>query len=328
VAFSLVSCWLLSKIQGRIRAMRLFTASTVIVLAFSQPLRAAQTLPFSTVFRGESTFFMLVAKAKQEDWRSRPLGERMTLVGKALLGTPYRSYTLEIDDRVEAPSVNFLGVDCWTFFEIALGFSRMLELPPAEYTPQDMLAMIELDRYRGGHCNGLYTSRLHFLEDWIYDNERRGLVRNLTVSLGGVPMRGRYLNEMSRYWRSSRYLRNDPSLVPVIRNMEERVASRTIYHIPRERVASIEPKIRSGDIICITGHGPEGFTEHVGLAYRDGVGVLHFMHASKDEHRVIIDVALHQYLFRYQKFAGIMVVRPLDVSPSEEAHLAATDSGR
>jgi hypothetical protein len=326
-AFPLLSCWLIFEIQGKIRAMRLFTASSVLLLAFLQPLRAAQPLPFSTVFRGESTFYMLAAKAKQENWRSRPLGERMALVGKALLGTPYRSYTLEIDDHIEAPSVNLLGVDCWTFFEIALGFSRMLELQPADYTPQDLLAIIELDRYRGGHCNGLYTSRLHFLEDWIYDNERRGLIKNLTVSLGGVPMRGRYLNEMSRYWRSSRYLRNNPSLVPAIRNMEETVASRTIYHIPRDRVAGIEPKIRSGDIICITGHGPEGFTEHVGLAYRDGVGVLHFMHASKDEHRVIIDVALHQYLYRYQKFAGIMVVRPLDISPSEESHLAATDNG-
>ena len=74
--------------------------------------------------------------------------------------------------------------------------------------------MIELDRYRGGQCNGKFTSRLHYLEDWIYDNERRGLVTNLTRSLGGVPMRGRYLNEMSKYWRDSRYLRNNPRTRP------------------------------------------------------------------------------------------------------------------
>ena len=302
--------------------MRLFTASTVLFLLVWQPLRAAQSLPFSTVFRGESTFDSLVAKAEREDWRSRPLGERMILVGKALLGTPYRSFTLEIDDHIEAPSVDFQGMDCWTFFETTLGFSRMLELKPSGYTPEDLLAVIEMDRYRGGHCNGVYTSRLHFLEDWMYDNERRGLVKNLTASLGGVRIRGRYLNEMSRYWRSSRYLRNNPSLVPAIRNMEETVASRAIYQIPRDQVAGIEPQIRSGDIICITGRGPEGFTEHVGIAYRDGVGVLHFMHASKDEHEVIVDVALHQYLYRYHKFAGIMVVRPLDISPSEGAHLA------
>jgi hypothetical protein len=291
--------------------MRLRAAVAVLGFCFIQAFSATASLPFSTVFKGEPIFDLLVRRAEQEGWRSRPLGERMVLVGKALLGTPYRSFTLEIDDHIEAPSVDFLGMDCWTFYEIALAFSRML------------LSIIELDRYRGGHCNGLYTSRLHFLEDWIYDNQRRGLVKNMTVSLGGVPMRGRYLNEMSKYWRSSRYLRHNPNLVPVIRNMEETVASRPIYHIPRDRVAAIEPKIRSGDIICITGRGPEGYTEHVGIAYRDGVGVLHFMHASKDEHQVMIDVALHQYVYRYHKFAGIMVVRPLDLSPGEEAHVAA-----
>jgi Protein of unknown function (DUF1460) len=306
--------------------MRLQVAVAVLCFWFIEAVPATASLPFSTVFRGEPTFELLVRKAEEEGWRSRPLGERMVLVGKALLGTPYRSFTLEIDDHIEAPSVDFVGMDCWTFYEIALAFSRMLELKSSGYTPQDLLAMIELDRYRGGHCSGLYTSRLHFLEDWIYDNERRGLVRNLTVSLGGVPMRGRYLDEMSRYWRSSRYLRHNPSLVPAIRNMEETVASRPIYQIPRERVAAIEPKIRSGDIICITGRGPEGFTEHVGIAYRDGLGVVHFMHASKDEHQVMIDVALHQYIYRYHKFAGIMVVRPLDVSPGENSHLVSAQA--
>jgi hypothetical protein len=47
------------------------------------------------------------------------------------------------------------------------------------------------------------------------------------------------------------------------------------------------------------------------------------MHASKDDRQVMIDVALHQYVYRYHKFAGIMVVRPLDVSPGEISHLAS-----
>src|ERR1700758_19885 len=274
--------------------MRLQVAVAVLCFWFIEAVPATASLPFSTVFRGEPIFELLVRKAEEEAWRSRPLGERMVLVGKALIGTPYRSFTLEIDDHIEAPSVDFVGMDCWTFYEIALAFSRMLELKSSGYTPQDLLAMIELDRYRGGHCNGLYTSRLHFLEDWIYDNERRGLVKNLTVSLGGVPMRGRYLNEMSHHWRESRYMRHNVSLVPQIAAIEQRVASRTVYHVPREQVSQIESKIRSGDVICITGRGPEGFTEHVGLAYRDGVGVVHFMHASKDERRVVIDVPIHQ----------------------------------
>jgi hypothetical protein len=295
----------------------------IALLSFSIGLTAkAGSLPLSTLFRGQSKFYVLVAEAERQNWRALPLGERIIAVAKSFLGTRYVNYTLEIDDHIEAPSVDMDGLDCWTFFEISVGFARMLEMRSGNYTPSDLLAMIEVDRYRGGRCSGSYTSRLHFLEDWIYDNEQRGLVKNLSVSLGGVPMRGRYLNEMSHHWRESRYMRHNVALVPQIAAIEQRIASRTIYHIPREQVSQIESKIRSGDVICITGRGPEGFTEHVGLAYRDGVGVVHFMHASKDERRVVIDVPIHQYVYRYHRFAGIMVVRPLDVSTAGSSRVA------
>lgn len=298
-------------------------APLLLMLSFLVESRGAVDLPYAKVFKGESEFEQLVQKAESENWHSLPLGERTVAVGRALLGTRYVNYTLEIDDHTESPSVNLRGVDCWTFFEISLGFARMLEVKPGNYSPQDLLAMVELDRYRGGQCNGRYTSRLHYLEDWIYDNERRGLVTNLTRSLGGVPMRGRYLNEMSKSWRDSRYLRNNPQLVSEMHQIENRISSRTIYHIPKRQVPKIESKIQDGDVICISGNGPEGFTEHVGLAYRDRAGLLHFMHASKDQRRVIIDVPLHRYLYRYRKFAGIMVVRPRDVSASAMAATVA-----
>ena len=298
-------------------------APLLLVLSLLVESRGGVYLPYATVFKGESELKQLVQKAVSENWRSLPLGERTVAVGEALLGTPYVNYTLEIDDHTESPSVNLRGVDCWTYFEIALGFARMLELKTGSYSPADLVAMVELDRYRGGQCNGKYTSRLHYLEDWIYDNERRGLVTNLTRSLGGVPMQGRYLNEMSKYWRDSRYLRNNPRLVPEMREIENRISSRTIYHIPKREIAEIESNIRDGDVICISGNGPEGFTEHVGLACRDRAGVLHFMHASKDARRVIIDVPLHSYVYRYRKFAGIMVIRPRDVSQSAMAAVVA-----
>lgn len=291
-------------------------AALLMMLGSLVESRGAVYLPYPTVFKGESEFQHLVKKAVSENWRSLPLGERTVAVGRALLGTPYVNYTLEIDNYTESPSVNLRGVDCWTYFEISLGFARMLAYKAGNYSPKDLLAMIEIDRYRDGQCNGSYISRLHYLEDWIYDNQRRGLVTNLTRSLGGVPMRGRYLNEMSKDWRDSRYLRHNPSLVPEMRQIENRISSRTIYHISKRQVPGIEPYMQDGDVICISGNGPEGFTEHVGLAYRDRAGVIHFMHASKDQRRVIIDVPLHNYLYRYRKFAGIMVVRPREVSQS------------
>jgi hypothetical protein len=296
-------------------------APLVVLLTCTTIAKASVYLPYARVFRGDTRFEELVQRAQVQGWRSLPLGDRIIAVGIALIATPYVNYTLEIDDHTESPSVNLNGVDCWTFFEIALGFARMLEVKADHYTPQDLLTEIELDRYRGGRCDGRYTSRLHFLEDWIYDNERRGLVKNLTRSLGGVPMRGRYLDEMTRFWRSSRYLRNNPDLVPEMRQIENRISSRTVYHVPKSEVPAIESKIQNGDVICISGKGPEGFTEHVGLAYRDRQGVLHFMHASKDARRVIVDIPLHSYLYRYRKFAGIMVVRPQEVARSNTVAL-------
>src|SRR3989440_7651490 len=109
---------------------------------------AESRLPFSTVFKGRDRFDNLLTKAKQENWRSLPIGERTATVGRALVGTRYKHFTLEIDNRIEAPSVNFYGMDCWTFFEISLAFARMLEGPEFNWTPEYLLRCIEADRYR------------------------------------------------------------------------------------------------------------------------------------------------------------------------------------
>src|SRR6266480_1307701 len=103
--------------------------SILFVLALFVTANAESRLPSSTVFKGRDKFDSLVAKAKSENWKSLPIGERTATVGRALVGTRYKSFTLEIDNRIEAPSANFQGMDCWTFFEISLAFARMLNEP-------------------------------------------------------------------------------------------------------------------------------------------------------------------------------------------------------
>ena len=222
-------------------------------------------------------------------------------------------FTLEIDNRIESPSVNFQGMDCWTFFEIALGFARMLNEPESNWTPERLLHYIEMDRYRGGECTGDYLSRLHYLEDWLYDNDRRGLVEDLTRQLGGqsIPHSAR---EMSAGWRHYRYLAANRSLLGPLARMEANVSSRPLYQIPKSQVARIEPKLRSGDIIgIISRDGGRYSTAHVGLALRTSDGVLHFMHASSPSNygRVVVDSELSKYLYRYRSDSGILVARPL-----------------
>src|SRR5882724_8323737 len=271
-------------------------------------------LPFSTVFKGQDQFNRLVSKAKAGNWKALPIGERTAVVGQALVSTRYKHFTLAIDNRIESPSVNFQGVDCWTFFEIALGFSRMLNEPESNWTPGRLLHYIELDRYRGGECTGEYLSRLHYLEDWLDDNDRRGLVEDLTRSLGGsgVPHSAR---EMSVGWRHYRYLAANRSLLGPLARMEANVSSRPLYEIPKSQVAKVEPKLRSGDIIGVISRERNGLhsTAHVGLAMRTSDGVLHFMHASSPSNygKVVVDDELSKYLYRYGSDSGILVGRPL-----------------
>jgi hypothetical protein len=294
--------------------MRSWKAIVLLCLIGSVALASASRLPFSTVFKGQDQFNRLVAKAKAGNWKTLPIGERTAAVGQALVGTRYKHFTLEIDNRIESPSANFQGMDCWTFFEIALGFARMLNEPESNWTPEQLLHYIELDRYRGGECTGDYLSRLHYLEDWLYDNNRRGLVEDLTRDLGGqsVPHSAR---EMSAGWRHYRYLAANRSLLGPLARMEANVSSRPLCEIPKSQVAKIEPKLRSGDIIGIISRDRSGVysTAHVGLAMRTGDGVLHFMHASSPSNygRVIVDEELSKYLYRYRSDSGILVGRPL-----------------
>ena len=291
------------------------TLSIISVFVATIVLASAESrLPFGTVFKGRDRFDNLVGKARQENWKALAIGECTAAAGRALVGTRYKSFTLEIDNRIEAPSVNFNGMDCWTFYEIALAFARMLNEPEDNWTPEQLLHYIELDRYRGGHCTGEYLSRLHYLEDWLADNDRRGLVEDLTRSLGGtsVPHSAR---EMTVGWRHYRYLAANRALLGPLAQMEARVSSRPLYQIPKSRVASIEGKLRSGDIIGIISRDGRSLysTSHVGLALRASDGALHFMHASSPRNygKVVLDTTLSSYLARYRTDSGILVARPL-----------------
>lgn len=293
--------------------MRNLIFVVVAIFVSSAAFATQSRLPFGTVFRGQDQFNRLVSKAKADNWKELPIGERTAAVGQALLGTRYKHFTLEIDNHIESPSVNFQGMDCWTFFEISLAFARMLNEPEENWTPDEMLHYIEVDRYRGGQCTGEYLSRLHYLEDWLADNKERGLVEDLTSQLGGkkVPHSAR---EMTIGWRHYRYLAANKSLLGPLAQMERRVSSRPLYQIPKNRVAGIESKLRTGDIIGIISRDRGGLysTSHVGLALRTNDG-LHFMHASSpgNSGRVVVDARISRYLARYRGDSGILVARPL-----------------
>ncbi len=286
-------------------------AQLLLSAAAARTLPAAEHLPQSTTFIGQARFQQIVAQAQAQNWAALPMGARVAQFGLAMRGTRYVAWTLEIDDRIESPSANFNGLDCWTFFEVALGLARMVAKRQRSYSPSDLLRQIEWTRYRGGVCRGHYLDRIHYLDEWYTDNAARGSIRNVTRDVGPVVrLSGRANDEMSLNPRLYRYLRHNPALVPAMRQIESRLERVPFHFIPKHQVAACEPRIQSGDIIGIVTNRQHVFCSHVGLALRTADGVCRLMHASLTQKKVVVDKSIHEYLNSVNNHAGIVVGRP------------------
>jgi hypothetical protein len=282
------------------------------------PATSAPRLPMAVVFQGESKFHAVVAKAERENWRALPIGERTVRVARELIGTPYVNYTLEVDDRIESPVVNFKGMDCWTYYENSLAIARMLRYKPGPYKPTDMLKMVEIERYRNGICTGNYLSRMHHLEEVFADNQRRGYAQNITSRIPGAERLQREIREMTVQWKNYRYLKSNPALVEPMGKIEAQVSKFPVYHVPKSMVRAAENYLKDGDVCAITTTWHSGYTSHVGLIVRLNKRA-YLMHATSDRDKgrmTVIDRPITDYLNQSSKHAGIIICRPNDVPPS------------
>ena len=272
-------------------------------------------LPMDVVFQGRSKLAAIVAKAEKEQWCNFPIGERTVRVARELVATPYLNYTLEVDDKIESPVANLKAMDCWTYYENSLAIARMLRYKPGPYKPEDMLRMVELERYRNGVCTGSYLSRMHHLEEVFYDNQRRGYACNITSRIPGAVRIQREIREMTVQWKNYRYLRNNPEMIDPMGKIEARVSALPVYHIPKAKARTAEDYLRSGDICAITTNDPNCYTTHVGLIIRIG-NRAYFSHATSDYQKgrmVIIDRPITDYLNGGSSHAGFIICRPYDV---------------
>jgi hypothetical protein len=254
---------------------------------------------------GADVLERILAKASREAWRRLPIGEVVGRVGREFVDTPYLGFTLEIDDHVESCVVTLLGLDCVTFFESSLAIARMIRR--GERTPADLLRHVTHTRYRGGRIDG-YLSRLHYTTDWIHDNVRKGVVRDVTRDLpGAAPFEAR-VGFMSANPDKYRQLAANPRLLPEKRRLETAINARRMWYVPKEHVAKAEARLGTGDIIGLTTSVAGLDISHTGLCYRDEAGVLRFMHASSTQKKVVLDARLSECIGRN---TGIMAARPL-----------------
>jgi hypothetical protein len=242
-----------------------------------------------------------------------PIGRRMAILGSVFVGTPYAPGTLELRGP-EGVVVNLRAFDCVTLVEHVLVLARLVALDDASFLADERQlrrtyrAELARVRYRGGVLAG-YPSRLHYFSDWIRDATVKGLVRDVTVELGGIPD-GRRIDFMSRNPDAYRQLGEDPGTADAVRRVEAELNRHTRYFIPKDQIADREAGIEDGDIIAAVS-ALEGLdVAHTGLALRYD-GRLYLLHAPLVGDSVeISERPLAKRIQDISSQVGIIVARP------------------
>jgi len=246
-----------------------------------------------------------LAFAREERLDTLPIGEIIARLGVTFVGTTYTPGTLEVPGP-ERLVINLRELDCVTFVENVLALSRLVRAGEADFDA--FRAELTRMRYRGGEIDG-YPSRLHYFSEWIADNERKGLVRDITRELGGI-VDPEPIRFMSTHVEAYRQL-SDPANLEAIRRIEAALSERPRYYIPEDRIAEVAPRIRNGDIIAATSTVEGLDIAHTGVAlWKDGE--LYLLHAPLVGRAVEISaVPLAERIKGIEKQDGIMVARPL-----------------
>jgi len=71
----------------RVPEMRLGVLISILGVVICANAPGAVTLPMRTVFKGQGRFEQLIVRAKAENWKTLPIGERTAVVGQAMVGT-------------------------------------------------------------------------------------------------------------------------------------------------------------------------------------------------------------------------------------------------
>mgnify|MGYP003447107952 FL=1 len=223
------------------------------------------------------------------------------------LDKPYTPHTLEIENE-ESVVVNLREFDCTTYIETVVALTQTVR--SQDHSFDNFIKNLKTLRYREGVLNG-YSSRLHYFTDWLYDNEKSGVLENLTTLLGGIT-EDKQLNFMSTHREAYSQLKlNDSNLSEII-DIEKEINDRgCISYIPKSKIVDIDYRIPHMSIIAFTTSINGLDVTHTGFAFEKD-GELTFIHASSAKNKVIIDsLTVSEYCNLHNACTGIIVAKLL-----------------
>ncbi|HEY0037097.1 MAG TPA: N-acetylmuramoyl-L-alanine amidase-like domain-containing protein, partial [Longimicrobium sp.] len=97
-----------------------------------------------------------------------------------------------------------------------------------------------------------------------------------------------------------------------IGRMERSLDAAPRWLVPADRIAQVQDRIHSGDVLAFATAIPGLDVTHTGLAHRDGDGVLRVLHAPLSGGAVEVSrTTLPEYVSAIRRATGILVARPL-----------------
>ncbi len=247
-----------------------------------------------------------LVRLSQMDLSDHSMNELVVEIGSWFLQTPYVAKTLELPGE-EKLVVNLMGLDCTTYLENVVALARIGK--QGNFTFSAYERELELVRYRQGKRRE-YPSRLHYFSDWIFQNQEKGILTDITKSIGGVQYENTptFMSSNPKFYAQL----SNSDYVDQLREAETAIGLREYYYIPKEEIRKYESNIKSGDLIAITTSIPNLDIVHVGFAILKD-GRIHLLHASTNSMEVeVSQKPLHDYLSGNKSQSGIMVSRLID----------------
>ena len=218
--------------------------------------------------------------------RLKTANELVAYYADRLLGTPYVAHTLEGDE--ERLTINIDELDCTTFIETLYALTRTTLT--GRYSWRDYAANLENLRYRDGQM-GDYSSRLHYISDWIVNNHARGNLVEVTADLPHATYMVKTIDFMTQHKDSYRSLKGDSAMVEKIRRFEMGYRNHRMPYLKKSWLGdkAVKAALRSGDFVGMVTKVEGLDISHLGIIHKDDKGEIYLLDASMSGGKVMLE---------------------------------------
>ncbi len=233
--------------------------------------------------------------------------ERVAFFGRQFIDTPYGAHTLEGEQEIL--TVNLDSLDCTTFVETAMALAYTIVEQRTSW--RDFVYNLRRLRYRNGEVDG-YPSRLHYIADWVVDNQHRGNFRDATREFPRYNETSRTIDFMSTNRDKYPALADDDNYKRM-RRIEEGYRQHRFPYIKTIDLQNkaIKAAFHNGDVIALVSNLKNLDVTHMGIVVKDTPDAEpYLLHASSTDGKVEISARpLDDFLKKNRQWLGVRVFR-------------------